>query len=234
MNNYIRCLYRIILTIILSALLAGCTGYSSVPTPTPSPNQIDKSPFTGIPCAAPCWHGLVIGKSSESEVRSTLSTLTYIDQKSIEYVPQASVRGPDPNVIYPGLLIYASCCLIIEVADHVLNQIDILLNYQISAGEVIADLGPPDYVGSQLMGAETLTCQVELIWYSKQLVLNSVPESYDSSNPEDKCVIVQNTHKIPSNLTISGVSYMLIPWIERVLTGDGSEFYKFTGTIPEK
>jgi hypothetical protein len=240
-NCYNR-IYRSLMAIILSAILVGCSGPASLPIPafTLSPDQIDKSPFTSLPCAAPCWHGLVIGNSSESEVRSILPTLTYINQKTVAYNPITNVRGPDPSVAYPGIEIIADCvrppqpCLTMDVADHILTQIDILLNYPILIGDVIADLGPPDYVGYQLMGAETLTCQVELVWYSKQLVLNTVPESWESSNPKDNCIIVKDTGKTISNLKIFQVSYKLIPWVDYTLAQNGSEFYKFAGTIPEK
>jgi hypothetical protein len=238
MISYCRRTCQTLTTIVLLALIAGCSTPTLIPTATLLPAITDRSPFTGIPCSAPCWHGLVVGKSSESQVRSTLPTLTYLNQESIEFVQITNVNGPDPDVAYPGVEITAGClrpaqqCLTMEVADNVLTQIDILLNYQIPVDEIVADLGPPTYVGSQLLGAEILTCQVELVWYSKQLVLSSVPESWDRSKPKDPCVIVQNTHKIPSNLTILGVSYMLNPWIERVLKGAGSEFFNYSGITP--
>ena len=218
--------------------LAGCTGL--VPTPVePMPAAIiDRSPFTGLPCSAPCWHGLVIGKSSQNEVRSILPTLPFLNQNTVKYVPQVDVSGLTIDAAPPGTLVYADCvrppqpCLKLTAAGDILARIDITLNYQISAGEAIADLGAPDYVGYQVMGAETVTCQVELVWSSKQLVLNSVPDSWDSSNPKDDCVMVQNTGKTRSNLRITGISYQLTPWLERTLAQGGSEFFDYSGTIP--
>jgi hypothetical protein len=77
-------IYQILIIIVIGTFLFECIG---APTPaaifTPLPEQMDQSPFTGTPCAAPCWHGLEVGKSSEDEVISVLSTLTFINQDSI-------------------------------------------------------------------------------------------------------------------------------------------------------
>ena len=230
--DYFRLCHTLVMTVSL-AFLAGCAKSE------PSPVEMDRSPFTGNPCSAPCWHGLVVGKSSESDVRSTLSTLRYIDPKSIQYIPRTTALGLQPDSGAQGVEIYANCiqphrpCLTLNVADGVLAQIDMSLNYSISAREAIADLGPPDYVGTQLMGAETVTCQVEFICYSKQLVLNSEPSSWHSSDPKDFCVIVQDTGKTTTNLVISDVSYKTIPWIEYTLSQSGSEFFRYSGTIQE-
>ncbi len=234
MTSYRPQAYSALIMVFLLAYNSGC----SQPPPVP-PAIIDKSPFTGIPCSAPCWHGLMIGKSSESDVRSILPTLTYLNQATIQYVQRVSMSGLETSMTPKGLQIYASCiqpsqpCLTLSIPDGVLAQIDILLNYQISINEIINDLGPPDYIGYQLMGVETMTCQVELVWYSKQLVLNSASVSWDSSNPKDNCAIVRDKGKIASNLIITGVSYKTIPWIKRALVRSGSEFFEFSGIIPE-
>lgn len=231
---------RTLIVIVFLALLTGCSSLLPV-TAEPLPTAIiDKSPFTDVPCSAPCWHGLVIGKSNASEVRSTLSVLPFINQKTIRYIPQVDVPGLTIDATPPGTLIYADCvrpaqpCLEITIADNILARIDITLNYQISAGETIADLGPPDFVGYHLMGAETITCQVELVWYSKQLVLNSAPVTWETSNPNDECIMVRDTRKTSSGLIISRVSYMPTSWLDGTLANGGSQFFKFSGTIPGK
>ena len=93
---------RMLIVIILLALLTGCSSLLPI-TAEPLPTAIiDKSPFTDVPCSAPCWHGLVIGKSSESQVRSTLSALPFLDQSTIQYIPQVDVSGLSPGTISSG------------------------------------------------------------------------------------------------------------------------------------
>jgi hypothetical protein len=181
----------------------------------------------------------VIGKSSESDVMATLPTLTFIDQSTL-YTHRMWMSGLAPNVDAQGIEITANCirprksCLTLSVPNHVLSEIDIALNYKISLDEVIGYLGNPDYVGYQLLGVETVTCEVELIWNSKQLVLTSDVFSWDSSNTKNNCVVVRDTGKTASSLIISKVSYKSSPWIEYMFSRDGSQYFKFSGTIPEK
>lgn len=225
--------------IIVLAFLAGCGNPETTPA-MPLPAIIDRSPFTGVPCSAPCWYGLVIGKSSEGEVRSTLEVLPFLDQSTIDYVQRKWMPGIAPNIDAQGVDVYASCirphqpCVELSVADNVLTRIDILLNYQISVGEIVENLGAPDYVGTQQSGVEVRTCEVVLIWYSKQLILTSAPIALYNSSPRNDCDVVQDTGKPASNLAMSNVSYRSLPWVDSWLHDDGSQYFRFTGTVPGK
>jgi hypothetical protein len=91
---------------LLSAgvMLCGCSGSKG----TLAPELVDKSPFTGDPCAAPCWHGLEIAKSNESEVVSALKSLSFIDEESLK-IRTLTITGFDPNTEVPGKRITADC-----------------------------------------------------------------------------------------------------------------------------
>src|SRR5688572_571907 len=150
--------YQILLISIIGAFLLGCSSLES----TPSPEQMDSSPFTGIPCA---WQGLVIGESSESEVMSTLPTLTFINQDTIQLF-----RGSRPTIDYsafaPGVEITADCvhpskqCLSLTVVDDILTGVVVVLNYEIRPDEATEYLGSPDFIGYQNLGAERIICEV--------------------------------------------------------------------------
>ena len=214
---------------VVSVLLFACS------KPILSPDQMDKSPFTSVLCAAPCWYGLAVGESSENDVMATLPTLTFIDQSTIQVF-----RGSRPTLNYetfaPGAEITADCeqpkqkCLSITVADGVLTNIVTILNYEMRADEAIGYLGKPDYVGYQDLGAERIICEVYLIWSSKQLVLASA-RFEGLKAVEANCGIVRDTGKIRSSLLISEARYLSPTAIEILLsTGSG----EFLGTIPEQ
>src|SRR5262245_45964218 len=129
--------------VICLLFVTGCAGLTSPAAPTPQPSeQIDRSLFTGIPCAAPCWHGLEVGRSSESEVISALQKLNYINQDTIQISQGSS-----------GTEITASCispvkeCLKFNVANDLLTKMVVGLNYEIQAGEALEHLGDPHYLG---------------------------------------------------------------------------------------
>lgn len=223
-----RKMCQVLITIITSMLLFGCS------KTTPSPNQVDKSPFTGIPCAAPCWHGLLIGKSNENEVASTLQTLTFIDQNSVYYHKMTSMSTLNPGVFGEGVEIRADCvsskkqCLSIQVVENILTQISIKLNYQFNVEEALRNLGNPDYIGFDRAGGEQTACRVFLIWSKKRLLLAS--ETFKGlSAAEKNCFQIRETGKISPSLLISEVRYTSTAAIEEMLSNSRSEFFRFSG-----
>ena len=198
--------YQILLMSIIGMFL-GCSSLES----TSSPDQIDKSPFTGDPCAAPCWYGLVIGESSESEVMSTLPTLTFINQDTIR-MHRMSMSGIDFSTYAPGVEIIATCvstnkpCLTLDVVDETLTEIEVVFNYEIRLNEAIGYLGNPDYVGYRNLGGEQILCEVDIVWSSKQLVLSSkVFEGH--GEVENSCGVVRDIGKTISSLILSKAWY---------------------------
>ena len=195
--------------LLIFSLIVITTSGCSTPKPTPLPDQMDKNPFTGIPCAAPCWYGLAVGESNEKDVLATLPTLTFIDQNTIRSF-RTSMPNLDLSTYAPGMEIVANCnypaerrCLSIAVVDNILTEVDIPLNYDIRVDEAIESLGDPDYIGFQNLGVERIMCEVDLIWSSKQLVLASDFEGYKAT--EDTCGVVRDTGKISPSLLISEV-----------------------------
>ncbi len=227
-------IYQVSIMIIIGTLLFGCSKF----IPTPLPEQMDKSPFTGIPCAAPCWRGLVIGKSSESEVRSTIPNLTFIDQKSVYYHRMPSMSTfENPSVFGEGLEITANCinsrelCLTIQVVGNILTDISIELNYQINVDAAIKYLDKPDYIGYDRESGEQITCQVYLIWSEKELALKS--KIFEGPNAAEKnCFVINDSGKISSSLLVSEVEFMSPAAIKTLQPEATNAFFKFTGTSP--
>ncbi len=236
-GEYIMATNHYIIRYMLMMSMAGVFLFACSKS-TPSPSQMDKSPFTGIPCAAPCWHGLLVGKSSENDVMSTLPTLTFIDQNTIQVF-----KGSRPTLNYetfaPGVEIDASCiqpsqqCLQLTVAADILTSIVVKLNYEIKVDEAIRYLGNPDYIGYLDLGAEKIMCETYLIWSSKQLVLAS--ETFEGPKAvEANCGMVRDTSEIAPGLLISEVRYVSSSTIEAMLSTHSGKFFEFSGTLPEK
>lgn len=234
-----RRIHLAVATIAVLGILTGCSAPTPVPTPTLLP-LVDRSPFAGNECSAPCWHGLVIGESTEAEVRSRLTTLTTIDQGTIQYLPRNSISGLAPDSMSGGLEIQAIliqprlASLTLSLPRNVLARIEVLLFYPFSAGDAAAELGPPDYIGYQQMGVEVRTCKIVLMWQTKQLVLDSAPEALGNSRPQSNCDTLRASGKIPSDIMIQDVIYTTMPWMEQLRKDDGSEYYRFSGFGPGK
>jgi hypothetical protein len=228
-------MFEILVISSLGAILFGCTQAED----TPSPDQMDKSPFTGIPCAAPCWQGLTIAESGKRDVMAALPNLTFIDQDTIDVYQVLSMPGIDPTVWAPGTEITANCvrpekqCVRLRVVDGVLSEINVWLNYEIRADEAIVYLGEPDYVGYGELGAERVICEVYFVWRNEQLVLAS--QQFEGPRAVEKnCGVVRETGKVESSLVISEARYMSQKGIEFMLSRAYNISFDFSGTIPEK
>jgi len=233
-NNH--CLAKILI-ITVGIFLFGCS--LSSPTPTPLPDQIDRSPFTGIPCAAPCWQGLVIGESSESDVMSVLPTLSFINQDTVHVHHMSSMPNMDGSHSSEGVLITASYihtetqCFSLRVVDDILTEIELMPNYEIRVDEAIEYLGDPDYIGYGMLGAEQIICDVYLIWSDKQLVLATEKfEGYKTT--ENYCGVVRDTGKVAADLIISEIKYTSPQGLEFMLSRGYNVSFEFSGTLAEE
>jgi hypothetical protein len=189
-------------------LLVGCREIAS--TSTPAPDQMDRSPFTGIPCKAPCWYGLEIGKpATEEEVFSVLEGLSFIDTKSI-YAHKMLLCGMDPNDEIWGVEIRANCkynnelCIRIAVGNNLLISIENKLTYAITLEEVKLYLQEPDYLG-YISGVVNISCRQIFIWKSKQLVLYS--QKYTDAETADDICNKKNQERPDNEIIISDVRY---------------------------
>ena len=216
--------YGLILCILF---LTGCSALRPPQSTPPPAEQVDRSLFTGIPCAAPCWHGLEVGRSAENEVISTLQKLNYIDQNTIQVNRKSS-----------GVEIIASCtspakeCLEFDVENDVLRKIIVGLNYEIRVDEAIEQLGDPHYLGVSATDGETVACEVYMIWRTSGLVLAS-SFATDSEGVEKYCDVVRETGKIPSSLLIAEAR--LIAGLELVnLLTSGGNLFSFSGTLADR
>lgn len=216
----------------------GCAD-NTIPEPssTPSPEQMDNSPFTGIPCAAPCWRGLEVGKSNENDVITILPSLNFIKQDSIQ-VYRTSMPGIN-GTYGPGVNVVAECvnssntCLDLEIVSDVLTRIVVGLNYEITIDKAIEYLGNPDYVGYGIIG-ERFVCEVYLIWDGSRLVLASRFEGVQGSDVAEKnCYAVRDTGKVLSSSLISEARYLSDSELGAIMSPASSNtFFEFTGTIP--
>ena len=80
-----RIQFCISLLILLTSSGCGVSITQETPTQaaTTDPGLVDDSLLTDIPCKAPCWYGLELGKSTEADVLTTLHELSFIDPNRI-------------------------------------------------------------------------------------------------------------------------------------------------------
>lgn len=143
-------IYSALCFIIVIMACQGIPG-EKIPTPILDDSLIDRSIITGLPCKSPCWYGLEAGKSTESDVLSSLRELSFIDASTVR-VTRVGYWEPTIKDSIPAKLISASCkepkgqqCVGLTIANDQLKIISLFPNYVITFLQVVDVLGEPDY-----------------------------------------------------------------------------------------
>ncbi len=225
----IHILLLMCLLILMPTLIFGCSPQSLTPEPL-TPIQMDKSPFTGIPCSAPCWYGMTIGESSENDLISFLPTMTFIDQNSIQRIPRSYIAYNEVDITAKCAKPNIPCYTFYFVEDN-LTEIDIQLNYEIRLYEAVELLGDPDYIVYRVTEPEQLICEVLAIWKSNQLVLSS--QRYSGKNVEIICGNLRDSRKPYSNMLISKVYFLQNEKID-LLLANPEWVFKYSGMIQDQ
>lgn len=231
--------HQIIVISMMGIFVFGCSNPTPIPaiSYTPSIEQMDKSPFTGVPCSAPCWQGLEVGKTHENEVIVLLPTLTFIDQNAIQMF-RTSMPNYDFTASALGVNIIANCidsdqeCLNLKIVDDILTKIVVVFNYKIKADEGIGYLGNPDYIGVAPIGGEYFVCEVYLVWIDNGFALVSTFDAQKSIESVEKyCDAVYETGKIPSSMLLLEARYLSPAELGAIMSPESSNtFFEFTGT----
>ncbi len=165
----------IIIFLCFVSISCGPEGEKYPPT-TPNativrPEYTDRSFLTGDPCTPPCWYGLKLDVSTEDEVMSVLETLPFVDPTSIE-IFHPGFHDALTEEYFTATRIYVSNIgngsIDVTIAGSVLKLIHSGLNYEITIGEIVNQIGPPDVVYT-IPGGESDYCSVDIIWLDKQL-----------------------------------------------------------------
>jgi hypothetical protein len=66
--------------LLFVTILSGCTSPAATMS---TPEPIERSFLTDEPCAAPCWYGLIPGKSTKADAHRVLAEMPFVDQATI-------------------------------------------------------------------------------------------------------------------------------------------------------
>lgn len=145
MAEYLRKIYFVYLIGIYFFSLGFLTSCGSV-LPEVMPPMQDSSLVSGIPCSPPCWQNIVPEKTSVEEAKMLLSTLTFVDPKTItrdsrvpkSYDDALRWRYQGATLERHGGLLYVQNGVVISFIVH--------LPRCIAFGEIVSSIGDPDLV----------------------------------------------------------------------------------------
>lgn len=206
-------MYRTAIILIVLVCASGCQSELNpaqrTPTGTVDPQLTDRSLLTDLPCAAPCWYGLQLGRSTRMDVLATLQTLPFIETSSIQE-SETTYMDPLEQVNVGASLISASCiqpegyqCVGLVLVNDTLVTIGSLPHFSMTYREVVDHVGEPDFVRIGF-GQRSGECDINLIWMGRQIV---VSHSEYASN--ELCHEITVGGKMDPSLQVHGIDYLL-------------------------
>jgi hypothetical protein len=135
---------------------------------TPEPKIADKSFLTGEPCKAPCWYGLELDRSNESDVITKLRELPFVDAEAIRtsHVAISSFSNA-VEIEYDCADPEGKICGILVLSDGSLKIISSYIRYRLPIRSVIDQLGTPDAISYSPYSPHGDGCMLDLFWLKK-------------------------------------------------------------------
>lgn len=205
-----RIQFCINLLVILFTSGCGISITSEAPTQTATMDLrlVDNSLFTYVPCQAPCWYGLVPGKSTEADSMKTILRLSFLDPQSIEF-HATSYFDPIAQKSVKAKLITVNCitpkeqqCVGLTLVDDNLKRIGQFPNYPVTLQYAVDYLSPPDYI--QVIPSFTPGCELGFVWVDRKIIL-----SHTDPNSNTLCEKIRKGARIDPQLMIHSISYVM-------------------------
>lgn len=217
---------RILPTVILVlVVLAGClpAGSKYPPNKPFSPivdvQYMDLSLITGVPCAAPCWHGLTVDKSTKKETLTVINSLAFVDPSSI-HETESGYWDPSykSGESVAAVEITANCkkpegkeCFLFEFVGNILKDIYYFPNYTMTLQDAVNYFGKPSCLTNFGWGAECLGCGIRLIYDTRQLSVSVLDKRCGEG--AELCSAIRQGGKIPPDYVVDTIVYYSQAWV---------------------
>jgi hypothetical protein len=153
-----------VVLLALLLILSGCAG------PTGADVPVDRSFLTDEPCAAPCWYGLVPGKSSKDDAPRVLAELPFVNQATIRE-ESYELYGREEIAITCQFKNQNGFGVGINIYDDIVRQIS-LASHGLNLEDVAQKLGDPDHARVFLYGKGT-GYQVDIFYVRRGIQVRS-------------------------------------------------------------
>lgn len=201
---------RIFFILTLPILVISCSPINRKSVnPKENPELVDQSWLIDQPCTAPCWYGLIPGKTSREYAIETTGNLSFLDSKNIKL---REITGASFYCIEPP----NEVCVAMGFENNKLSNLWIYPNYHITLEQVVQRLGPPDSFYYSYKDPESRNCNLNLLWLKRQMILGYSDTQQGSQI--DLCErIYQEKGKISKSLLIQSVNLKTSSEIEMII-----------------
>jgi hypothetical protein len=172
--------------------------------PTQEPRLVDKSFVTGQPCAAPCWYGLELDRSTESDVITKLKELPFVDPGAIRISDVVIFNFSNATEIDYGCADpKGELCGMMIISGGSLKVISTYIYYKLPLRLVIDQLGKPDDVFYTPYSSHGDGCLLDLDWLGKGITVRRT-DRYSIS----VCQELEARKALDSELEITEIYYL--------------------------
>jgi hypothetical protein len=186
-----------------------------------NPDHMDSSWMTGIPCPAPCWYGLELGKSRKEDVIAKVKELQFINAGSM-YEMDTRIRDYSNPESLLGRLVTFNCkepadlqCIYLRFASDTLYDILITPNYEVTFKQAVERIGVPDGLSYVRANPDTKGCYVRIIWVEHQMEIRHYEEAHTFG--KDLCDRINEAdNKMIPDLLVHDILYMPKDWVEEI------------------
>jgi hypothetical protein len=149
------------------------------PTATLNPAYVDRSLITGDPCAAPCWMGIQPGLATPEEAERLIASLPYVSNESADTVDSDWIDGGLATFVVHHCSFHPNApCITYAVVGGLVVQLHIDALFDMSFGDVVDALGPPDYYYVDRPSFNPY-CNVGLVWLDRSLTIGGGQKDLD-------------------------------------------------------
>jgi len=219
----------ILMLIALSVLVNACYPAGQAKQPTPIRPSVpvdltDRSWLTDQPCKAPCWYGMVVGKTTRPEALEFVKSISFLRSEPVREYSFGYVEKNSNDLTTEGKGLVFWCvqpegweCVYLDFFNDVLVGIRSLITYEISLDQVVKSIGPPDHLYRYVNGGpeKTIACTVGLIWLERRLTVD-VFEVREGSG-RDLCKEYNQNHNKPyPNLLVDEIHIYTLDEINKL------------------
>lgn len=166
-------------------------------------SKADNSFLTSVPCAPPCWYGLIPGEATKTDVLETLTELPFVDNASVrEYNTVWNLDNSAQSIRFGCVHPKEEGCGAALISDEQLKELWLTVNFPLDVETVINKLGLPTYIDYGVLHPEVGGCFVFLIWPD-----NGIGANYSDAKSEWLCQAIQAKHGLPRNIKITEIVY---------------------------
>lgn len=181
-----------LLVAILILVLNSCSTDSAL---------VDRSFLTGESCAAPCWYGLEIDKSTKADLLAKLDQLAFVEHNTYKEYGAAWMNDQNATeIVFHCLNRPDAVCGDALISNDILKKLWLSVGYELSFAQAVEKLGPPDFLEYEEYSMSGV-CTIDLLWAKRGIEIDT------SEHGSEGCQSIANGNGVSPKKLVANIVY---------------------------